>query len=586
MNILDKYLYLVMTPPKDSLLYLGQYNIWYVLLSVGIAIFAAYTALFIADFAARANQAPRRNLLLVIGGLALGCGVWSMHFVGMLGFSLPFGVNYNPWVTAFSTIPVMFASIFSLHVISRPHLNTRLLIIGGTLFGAGVGLMHYAGMAAMRMQALLLYDLKLFLMSILGAVFLAIVALWIRSGLSRIFPRLGQWALLPVAAMVMGGAIAGMHYTAMQAAYFVQGGDAVVLQVGIDPIILGIIIISATSLVIGLALMYVFLMVMQEMEATQAERLKIELELKASSLRMQTHATTKSFLMDLSSELQQAKTVVEFAQVFMQQISAQLEADYGVLYLFDEDGAHLQAQVAHGISLQNLASMEIDQGLLGQCAKTKVPIEIFDTQQMTLRIVWGGGAVAPKLIMLVPVLQAERLLGVLVLAMLRNMSQDQRALLEAALSMAAMSLENLMRHLDTERQTSMLQETEAWYRSVIDTAPGGMMVVNALGEIILASRGLETMFGYAVHELLGKSIEILVPKSIHTKHIALRNGFMQDNDNRAMGQKGSVLRGVRRNGTEFMVGVGLSRIPGFAHHGPCVCASIRDLTENDNTQEA
>jgi PAS domain S-box-containing protein len=269
MEIFDHYLHLVLSPPDSSLLYIGIYRPGLVVLSVVIAIFASYVGLLVADFASRSARGSTRHVLLAMGGVTFGVGIWAMHFIGMLGFSLPCNVSYSPWVTAFSMVPGVLASIFSLHLISRHDtLDWRELIIGGTLFGAGIGTMHYSGMAALRMEALLRYDLKLFLLSIVVAVLLAILALWVRSGVKKLFPRAGALAMA-ASACVMGAAVSGMHYTAMAAAYFVRDGETELIAAGFDPMMLAIVIAGVTGLLLGIVLIYVFRQMIREMEESK-----------------------------------------------------------------------------------------------------------------------------------------------------------------------------------------------------------------------------------------------------------------------------------------------------------------------------
>lgn len=100
------------------------------------------------------------------------------------------------------------------------------------LLGAGIGAMHYGGMAAMRMSALLRYEPRLFALSLLVAVVFSVLALWARFGLQRLVKR-PQWACL-VSAAVMGVAMSGMHYTAMASAYFLRSGEPEESNVAFD----------------------------------------------------------------------------------------------------------------------------------------------------------------------------------------------------------------------------------------------------------------------------------------------------------------------------------------------------------------
>lgn len=157
---------------------------------------------------------------LLTGALCLGAGVWSMHFIGMLAFELCTTVSYDPVITALSAAPSILAGWITLNLLSRQSVNWQRLAAGGLAVGAGIGAMHYLGMAAMTLGPALRYEPWLFGTSILVAVGLGALALWISFGLrSRLKARGYQVRLL--AGLVMGFAIAGMHYTAMEAARFV-----------------------------------------------------------------------------------------------------------------------------------------------------------------------------------------------------------------------------------------------------------------------------------------------------------------------------------------------------------------------------
>ncbi|WP_337841592.1 MHYT domain-containing protein [Rheinheimera sp.] len=207
------------THPANSELLLGSYDPWLVLLSVAIAVFASAMALQVTAQATEVKRKGLRRLMLASGSLSLGCGVWSMHFIGMLAFALCTPVSYTPGLTALSMLPSIAASWVALNLISQKKISLLQLATGGLLVGAGIGTMHYSGMAAMQLSAALRYDLSIFALSILVAVVLAMLALWIRFGLKRL--KLQPISLTLLAATVMGAAIAGMHYTGMAAARFV-----------------------------------------------------------------------------------------------------------------------------------------------------------------------------------------------------------------------------------------------------------------------------------------------------------------------------------------------------------------------------
>lgn len=246
------------TQPPELMLLAGNYDAQLVLLSVFIAVFSSAMALQVTAQAAHVRKKGLRRLMLGMGSLALGTGVWSMHFIGMLAFALCTPVSYSPSITAWSMLPSIAASWVALDLISRKKIKARQLVLGGVLVGAGIGSMHYLGMAAMEMAVYLRYDLPTFILSIVVAVVLAILSLWIRFGLTRF--KLSNFALTILSGIVMGAAISGMHYTGMAAARFVEPVGFVADAVPSDkPWLLASIItgltIDITALVLALNFM-------------------------------------------------------------------------------------------------------------------------------------------------------------------------------------------------------------------------------------------------------------------------------------------------------------------------------------------
>ena len=196
---------------------IGSYSPSLVVISLCVAILASYTAL---DLAGRLATARGRAVYVWMtgGALAMGVGVWSMHFIGMLALRLPFALGFDLGITALSLLIAVLSSGFALWLVSQPRLPAWQLAFGALIMGAGISSMHYTGMAAMRMMPGIDYDPTLFGASLLIAVVASGAALWIAFNLRRSTPyvRLARGG----AAVVMGIAIVGMHYTGMAAARF------------------------------------------------------------------------------------------------------------------------------------------------------------------------------------------------------------------------------------------------------------------------------------------------------------------------------------------------------------------------------
>lgn len=198
----------------------GSFDPVLVTASYVIATCAAYVALKVARRMTRATTL--KPLWLTLGALSMAGGIWSMHFVGMLAFSLPIPLGYDRPLTLYSLLIALLVSLFALNQVTRPQLSTPRLLLGGTLMGTGIAAMHYTGMAAMKMQPAITYDPLLFAASVLIGIAASIVAMWT----CFVFSRQGSGnRILPMlaASMVMGLAIVGMHYTGMMAATFPAG---------------------------------------------------------------------------------------------------------------------------------------------------------------------------------------------------------------------------------------------------------------------------------------------------------------------------------------------------------------------------
>jgi len=171
-----------------------------VVFSFLVAILASYTAL---SMAVQIRRTEGRAALgwLAGGGFAMGVGIWSMHFIGMLAFSLPIDLGYDLTLTLVSLVAAIAASTFALWVACRRALTVRRLMSGALIMGVGVGAMHYIGMEAMMMLPRIVYHPGWFALSVLVAISASGAALWMTSYIGRADSR--RWLLKIGAAVVI-----------------------------------------------------------------------------------------------------------------------------------------------------------------------------------------------------------------------------------------------------------------------------------------------------------------------------------------------------------------------------------------------
>jgi NO-binding membrane sensor protein with MHYT domain len=190
----------------------GTYDPYLVALSILVASFASYTALDLGERVAPA-QGPPHRIWLAAAALIMGGGIWSMHFVAMLAFVMPMPMSYDVGLTVLSLILAILATSGGFYVISRPGVSRPRLILSGVFMGVAISGMHYTGMAAMRGPVELSYDRLWVTLSVIIAIGAATGALWLAYRTTEAGQKLA-------AAIVMGVAISGMHYTGMRATFF------------------------------------------------------------------------------------------------------------------------------------------------------------------------------------------------------------------------------------------------------------------------------------------------------------------------------------------------------------------------------
>lgn len=276
----------------------GQYNLSLVLLSYVIACFASYVALDMAS-QIRGNPSTRSTLLWQIGGaIAMGAGIWAMHFTGMLAYNMGMKHEYDLKITLLSlALPLIFSYVVLQIVKTRRQDTWMTILLTTPLLAAAILSMHYTGMAAMEMKADLRYRPDWFIVSVFIALVASAAALWLTfraaSGISGSHLRFKV-----LSGMVMGAAICGVHYAGMKAAVFLPYADCMVdFTIPNDNSQLALAIGVITLLILGIAIIVL----------TVNEKF-------TSSLKAQVDERTKE-LNDTTHELQLAKEKAEAANL-------------------------------------------------------------------------------------------------------------------------------------------------------------------------------------------------------------------------------------------------------------------------------
>ncbi|MCU9613426.1 EAL domain-containing protein [Caldibacillus lycopersici] len=208
------------TLPKSQDIYIlhEEYSVSIILLSIIISCCAAYTAISLNKRVQQTSFFHKRFWLL-LSSVAMGLGIWAMHFIGMSALMLPISMEYDLFLTIISAFPAIIASYLAFYFSnqSRARKSNISIIIAGIIMGVGITSMHYIGMAAMEMEADYIYQPWIFLASIMIAIVVSYIALYIFSTLQK---YMGNQLIKIITSILMGLAITSMHYTGMAAIIF------------------------------------------------------------------------------------------------------------------------------------------------------------------------------------------------------------------------------------------------------------------------------------------------------------------------------------------------------------------------------
>jgi len=218
-----------------------------IVLSVLTAIYGSFAALSHAE-RMRSSSGKAAISWMIAGGITLGLSIWSMHFIGMLAFHLPVSISYDLSLTLISVLPAILATLLGFYLLRNPRMHLGQIIFGGLMMGLAISTMHYTGMGALKMQPAISYDPLIFALSVLIAIGAAIGALLIIYAGEK--SSLNSFVRHALGSLIMGIAIAGMHYTGMAAASFAPGSICTVAGTSVDPRLLSFFIAGIVFLLV------------------------------------------------------------------------------------------------------------------------------------------------------------------------------------------------------------------------------------------------------------------------------------------------------------------------------------------------
>ena len=448
----------------------GSYNLLLVALSVLIAMFASFAAL---DLAGRVTSARGRARAqwLAGGATAMGIGIWSMHYVGMLAFRLPVLVLYD-WPTVFaSLLAAIFASAVALFVASRSSMGIARAVGGSVIMGSGIAGMHYIGMAAMRLPAMCHYSRPIVAASVALAIIIAMVALNLTFRF-REETSWGGWRKL-ASAIVMGAAVPAMHYTGMAAASFTPAATAegsIAHAISISEI--------GTTAIIAVTFMVLALVLL----TSHLDR------------RFSAHAN------ELASEEKWSERIIE--------------TSFDAFVAIDATGCVTQWN-ARAEAMFDRAFADVAGKPFSEVAIPEMERQLYDYNVEELVRSQVNGTATRRFEVKASRRSGEQFRSEITISVLES---------DRTHSFAAFVRDLTERELASEK-----------FSGLLDSSSEAILFVDQNGRIAVVNSRAEELFGYSREEMLQQPVEMLVPVRYREKHPHHQAGFMNDPRVRPMG---------------------------------------------------
>ncbi len=263
------------------------YNPYLVVLSIFIAVIAAYSAFGTSERVRASVNRYEKSFWILFGATAFGSGIWAMHIIGLMAMVFPIPVTFNSGVALLSTIPAVVASGIVLWQMPSSSYSPIKLIFCSIFFGLSIGLMHMIGLKCLEFNAQVFYSKPILFLSLVAAVFFAIFSLKLQYKATSVqdkyqFIHSNQ----VVSSFVLGLSISAMHYIGILAITFVPTIALDHSMRGVNTIILSTIIALLVFLILSVALIVPHMMRFKKMAL---ELQSNEQSLKIAAISFQTH---------------------------------------------------------------------------------------------------------------------------------------------------------------------------------------------------------------------------------------------------------------------------------------------------------
>jgi diguanylate cyclase (GGDEF)-like protein/PAS domain S-box-containing protein len=567
---------------SPELVMVGSYDYHLVALSIAIAVLASYAAL---DFTGRVTSAKGRIrfLWLVGGAVAMGIGIWSMHYIGMLAFRLPVPVRYD-WPTVLvSLIAAMVASAIALFVVSREKMGFIRAVVGSVFMGSAIAGMHYIGMAAMRLSAMCHFSLSIVMISVALAIVISLVALWLTFHL-RGETRSGGWRKI-LSAVVMGAAVPVMHYTGMAAASFTVSDVAPDLSHAVKVSALDTVGIAAvTIMMLGIALLTAAYDRVLHEPRTMRTRV---LSARIRALRITTATFCVMFVFEAAKQTLHPRITIWASHALTILIATLLAAVFSFIIVKEErfrfELASSEKEYRHLFDSNPLPTWVFSRKTLKFLAVNEAAIRHYGFSRREFLAMTIADIRPEEDIPALLETTAKRIHGLRDAKTWRHRKKDGTNIdVEIAgheLDFQGTEAELVTSHDVSERKRA--ERTTNLLAAIVDSSQDAIISKTLDGIINSWNNGAERMFGYSSERAIGQPITLIVPPDCLDEEAT----FLERLKRGEWIEQYETVR-VRKDGTPLQVALTISPVKDST--GRVVGASkvARDITERKQGEEA